>query len=358
MLLFLKPLLLILGILIVVYVVITAMRTFILPRGENVFLSRMVFRGLRVLFLIVARRARTYEDQDRVLAYYSPTVLLALPFTYLTGVCLGFTLVNFALSDMSFYDAFLLSGSSMLTLGYAPVTSFPLMIASFLNAGIGLILTAVLIAYIPVIYSAFSTREKLVSMMDVNASTPPSAVEFIVRVHRNRDNFDYMRGVFTQWEQWFIEVEETHTSLVALVFLRSQIPQRNWLTAGGVILDTAALMLSTVDVPFQVEGAFCLRAGYQSLRHIADFFNITYNPQATVSDDISITRQEYDEVYDTLLAAGVPLKTDRDAAWLGYKGWRVNYDRPLLGIARIITAPYAMWVSDRSLRDMENIIGL
>jgi hypothetical protein len=347
-----------LGVLIVVWVMATAVRTFILPRGENAFLSRQVFRGLRVVFLLVARQARTFEQQDRILAYYSPVVLLALPFTYLFCVLIGFTCINWAIGVDSLYDALLLSGSSLLTLGFAPVHTMPMMIVSFIDSAIGLILVAVLIAYLPVIYSEFSSREKLVSMLDVNANTPPSPVEFILRVHRNRDDFDYMRGIFAQWEAWFVEVEETHTSLVALVFLRSQVPERNWLTAAGVVLDTAALVQSTIDTPNQIEASFCLRAGYLSLRRIATFFNIPYNASATREDDISITRVEYDEVYDRLLAAGVPLKPDREQAWLDYKGWRVNYDRPLLGIARIITAPYAMWVSDRAFPDMQGLMGL
>ncbi len=47
-------------------------------------------------------------------------------------------------------------------------------------------------------------------------------------------------------------------------------------------------------------------------------------------------------------AAGVPLLANRDAAWEAWKGWRVNYDTVLLNLARLVEAPLAPWVSDRS----------
>ena len=51
-----------------------------------------------------------------------------------------------------------------------------------------------------------------------------------------------------------------------------------------------------------------------------------------------------------MIAAGIPVRDDRDAAWLDFTGWRVNYDVPLLGLAGFVMVPYAPWSSDRSLR--------
>ena len=62
------------------------------------------------------------------------------------------------------------------------------------------------------------------------------------------------------------------------------------------------------------------------------------------------SRSEFDDACDRLEAAGIPLVADRDQAWRDFAGWRVNYDRPLVGIAGLVMAPYAPWSSDRSLR--------
>lgn len=358
MLLLLKLLVFVLGLLLVLWTVITALRTFVLPRGEDAFLSRVVFRMLRVPFLMAARRAKTYHEQDRILAYYSPVVLVGLLFTYLLMVMVGFTCINWALGMENVMLAMELAGSSMLTLGMIAAPNEPVLLFSFLNAAIGLMLTTVLIAYLPTIYTAFSTREKMVSMLEVSAGTPPSSFVFLTFVYENRHDFTYLHGVWPQWEEWFTQIEESHTSLVAVNFLRSQVPERSWLTAAGVILDTAALLLSTVDTPFQFEAAFCIRAGYLSLRRIAGFFNIMFDADPAPDAEISITRAEFVELYGQLQQAGVPLKPDLEQCWRDFAGWRVNYDRPLLGLARIITAPYAPWVSDRAFPDMEHITGL
>jgi hypothetical protein len=52
-----------------------------------------------------------------------------------------------------------------------------------------------------------------------------------------------------------------------------------------------------------------------------------------------------------LSGEGVPLKADRDKAWVDFAGWRVNYDTVLVALAGLTMAPYAPWSSDRSLRD-------
>ncbi len=152
------------------------------------------------------------------------------------------------------------------------------------------------------------------------------------------------------WEAWFADIEESHTSLAAVAFLRSPRPDRSWITAAGVVLDAAALFASTLDVPRDTRTDLCIRAGYVGLRHIADFFRIPYNPAPTFPETpISISRAEFDAACDYLAAQGVPLRADRDAAWQGFGGWRVNYDTVLLGLAALLMAPEAMWSSDRSL---------
>jgi hypothetical protein len=156
---------------------------------------------------------------------------------------------------------------------------------------------------------------------------------------------------WASWEAWFADLDESHTSLAPLVFFRSPQPGRSWLTAAGAVLDTAALMLAAVDVPYQeMQAQLCLRAGYLALRRIADLFDIPYNPDPNFpTEPVSIFRDEFDRAWDELAAAGVPLKADRDRAWQDFAGWRVNYDAPLLALAALTMAPYAPWSSDRSL---------
>lgn len=353
----LRGLALLAGTLVIIYTLITAIRIFVLPRAQNAWIARQVYRLVYRLFLLISARARTYEERDRALAYFAPVILLVLPIIILLMLIIGYTPIYWALGAGSIYDAFLLSGSSLLTLGYAPVNDLPSMIVSFSDAALGMILVALLIAYLPTIYNAFSQREKQVAMLEVRAGSPPFGATLLSRVYRNRGDLDDLNKVWERWEEWFVEIEENHTSLVILVFFRSPQSDRSWVTAAGAVLDAAALLDAVIDQPRTLESVLCIRAGYISLRRIADFFNVKYNPKPKSDDPISITRAEFDEVYDELAANGVPVIEDRDQAWQDYAGWRVNYDQVLLILARLTAAPYAPWSSDRSLRDMEEVLG-
>ena len=121
------------------------------------------------------------------------------------------------------------------------------------------------------------------------------------------------------------------------------------MTAAGAILDAASLYSSSLDLPRDPRAELCIRAGFLTLQRIADFFQISYDERPQGGEPISISRLEFDEVCDRLAASGVPVKADRDDAWRHFAGWRVNYDTPLLKLATLTMAPYAMWSSDRSL---------
>ncbi len=51
--------------------------------------------------------------------------------------------------------------------------------------------------------------------------------------------------------------------------------------------------------------------------------------------------------YPELAAAGLPIKADREQAWKDFAGWRVNYDRALIELCKLVMAPFAPWSSDR-----------
>ena len=172
-------------------------------------------------------------------------------------------------------------------------------------------------------------------------------MEWLVRAHRTGFLLD-MDGFWEQWMTWFTEVAETHTSYAALVFFRSPHPHRNWVTAAGAVLDTASVRLSVLDIPWSPAAPLCIRSGYVALREIAGFFGVDYDVDPEPDAPISIARDEFDEVYDDLAAAGLPVKADREQAWRDFAGWRVNYDQVIHALAAIVIAPYAPWISDRS----------
>ena len=140
--------------------------------------------ALRFLFDLRANKAHSYEERDHIMAIYAPLALLTLLPFWLILVLIGYMGMFWAVGAQSWATAFLLSGSSLLTLGFAPVNNLPQTILAFSEATLGLILIALLIAYLPSIYAAFSRREAAVALLEVRAGTPPSAVEMLFRFNR------------------------------------------------------------------------------------------------------------------------------------------------------------------------------
>ena len=337
------------GVLLVVLVIDSAVRTFMLPRGENAFTTRVVFVGLREVFNRLARLTRSYEGRDRVMALYAPVCLLVLVFVWLLLVMVAFTAMFHALGVRGFERAFEMSGSSMFTLGFVQPPDLATTTLAFLEAASGLALLALLIAYLPTIYGAFSRREVLVSQLAVRAGEPPSGVEILARAQR-MERFQLLDELWVQWQHWFAEVEETPTSLAVLGFFRSPTSHRAWVTAAGAVLDAASLRLSAVDLPFDPQAGFCIRGGVFSLRAVAAYFGLPFDGDPAPTDSTSISEEEFREACDRLVEASIPIRADREQAWRDFNGWRVNYDQVLIGLAGLVMAPYAPWSSDRSLR--------
>jgi hypothetical protein len=328
-----------------------AFLTFVLPRSANVRLTRLIVRSLYIPFRWRANRAQTYQARDRVMALYGPLILLAQPVVWVAFVLIGYMGMYWSIGAIDWGEAFRLSGASLLTLGSTTAPGLLATVLTFSEASIGLGLIALLIAYLPAIYTAFSRRETAVAMLEIRAGSPPSATTLIERAHR-LGRLERLHDLWQSWEFWFTEIEETHTSLSALVFFRSPQGDRSWITAAGAVLDAAALAASTLDIPRDVQADLCIRSGYLALRRIADFFDIPYDATPKPGDPISITKAEFDAACQELAAQGVPLKADLDRAWKDYSGWRVNYDTPLLALAGLTMAPFAPWISDRSLRGL------
>jgi len=218
-----------------------------------------------------------------------------------------------------------------------------------LEAALGLGLIALLISYLPSIYTAFQRRELEVTRLTTRAGSPPSAITMIRR-HHALARLDALDEIWDPWETWCSDVEETHTSQPSLVFFRSITHDRSWITSAGAVLDAAALRSSVLNLPQNARAQLCLRSGYLCLRRIADYFSIPYDDDPDPDDPISIDRSEFDAAYEELASFGVPVRPQREQCWRDFKGWRVNYDSVLLALAGLTSAPYAPWSSDRSAR--------
>ncbi len=320
----------------------SAVRTVVVPRGEQVAIVRVVFGSFRWLF---------HRGSEASKARFAPIALITMPLVWSFGVGMGCSAMFWALGVEPYRDALVLSGSSLTTLGFRTTDDLPTLILSVLEGLVGLGLVALLISFLPTIYGAFSRREIAVAKLHLRATDETGVASPATLIIRNSriDGLDQITEMWAEWEDWFVEVEETHTSFPMLVFFRSPVPTRSWITSAGLALDSASLFSSTLDVARAPRAMLMIRSGTLALRQIADFFGFEHPSDPQPSDPISITREEFDAVYDRLDAEGVAVKADRDQAWRDFAGWRVNYDKVLLTLATFVDAPEAAWVSDRTV---------
>jgi hypothetical protein len=324
-----------------------AVRTFVLPRGVTVRFTRLITRSNLWIFRSITRWFDSYAARDGIMAMYAPITLLLLPLVWLTTVLFGFAALFYAATGDSIGAVMQYSGSALFTLGFSTPNSVAPTVLVYIEAAIGLTLLALLISYLPSMYGAFSRREIAVSRLSVRAGSPPSAVEMLERAHR-AFFFDRLDEIWEEWELWFIELEETHTSLSILNFFRSPDADRSWVTAAGTVMDAASLRMSCLDGPASPNAALCVRSGFIALRSIASSFDISYEPDVSHETEISVSREEFDTALDRLAASGLALKADREQAWRDFVGWRANYDTVVLSMAALVMAPIAPWSSDRS----------
>ena len=84
-----------------------------------------------------------------------------------------------------------------------------------------------------------------------------------------------------------------------------------------------------------------LRSGYLALRSIADFYRV--EPESTDATALSVQQNDVDKMLGDLQAAGLQISADRDTIWAAFAGWRVNYDKSILGLRGLIGDPPSYW---------------
>jgi hypothetical protein len=323
----------------------SALRSIVVPRGVPDRVTRVVFLILDVPTAWRARRALSARQLDRRTAGLAIRLLLALLVTWLAAIWLAGAGVQWALAEGPAGRAFSASASALTTLG---VVSGPggASAAAYVEAVLGVGLLALIIAYLPSLYAAFSRREALVSKLAMRTGLPPAGAAVLSRLWRPAGPQTVLSETWQAWEDWFVDVSESHTSLPVLAFFRSPQTDKSWITAAGAVLDAAALALAAVDGDWGPEAGMCLHAGIDSLRHIADFHGIPYRRDASDAT-IAVTKDEVIAACQELEGAGLPVVGDISAAYDRFRASRADYEEVLLPLCAYLYAPPAPWSSDK-----------
>ena len=336
------------GLALLILTLTSVIGTLVVPRGIDSAISRWADSVVDAVFMVITKPVHDKVRREAILAWQGPITLLVRLSVWIVLLWTAYALVLLPFAGPA---AFSEAGSSMFTLGYAPPTSPETTVLEYMAAFTGVIVVGLQVGYLPTIYSAFNRRETEVTMLTSRAGVPAWGPELLLRTrwgYQDTDPISYLDDLFKTWERWAAEVGESHTTYVTLVRFRSPRPLSHWLTSLIAVMDAAAIHLAVdPSSPPKTSARLCLRMGFTALNQIAETMRVPYDRDPDPDAPISVTREEFGEAMAMLRAVGYPVERTDEQAWLDFKGWRANYDRAALSIARAVDAPPALWTGTR-----------
>jgi hypothetical protein len=391
----------IVGFLLVLATTISLMRTVVIPRALHSLISDTVSKVVTSTALILSRMRRTYAKRDGVLAWAGGTIIVLQLLTWLALYLVGYGLLIYGVSGMGMGDAMRESGSSLLTLGFASQNTEDQTIIDFLAAATGPIVIAMLIGFLPTIYSVYIEREVNVTMLGTAGGEPVWGPEMLAR-YSLADAVDDSEDTFAEWSRWAAALRMTH-DLPVLVWVRSALASRHYITSLLAVMDAAALMLSRNSsrkhpkaFTMLLQGGQALEVMYvflfrkapwrdrrlfagmftdrspelQGLSEAMPVWNKRMMATELASDadaaqgldadavaalergdihPLSITRADFDEAVEMLRRAHFPIDRDLDDAWDHFRVMRSRYEFPAYQIAYRLDATPTPWSGDRRI---------
>jgi hypothetical protein len=274
----------------------------------------------------------------------------------------AFTGIYWGTGDLSWSRAFEISVSSLTTMGFAEPQGAGRIWFAFVQATIGLGLVALLISYLPTIYSAYNGREKGANRLRPIAGAPPSATAFIQTLQRI-GSFDTPE-LWRNASDWMLDLEQTHTAFPILSYFPESDTEQSWVATVGTVLDASALVFSVSDLAFDEAFADVQKGpltvlvyGLPLIVWIARAVNVPLPAQAKLIDamghaaepapELSIMRAEYLAAMQSL-AGILDIEPGREeAAWRRFAWIRSAYDPALRAMAGVTLATPAPWTTDR-----------
>src|ERR1700686_274775 len=245
----------ILGLLLMFATLWETFESIILPRRvtRRFRVTRVFFRVTWAVWSTVNRRLPSKKLRETHLSYYGPLSLLILFAAWAFSLVVAFAMLHWAAGSSlnvsggpaSFRTDLYLSGTTFFTLGLGDVTPRTTLarVITVAEGGMGFGFLAIVISYLPTMYTAFSQRELSISLLDARAGSPPTAGELLRRHARFRGS-DILNKYLQDWEIWCAQLMESHLSYPVLCYFRSQHDNQSWLAAFTAVLDVSALMIA------------------------------------------------------------------------------------------------------------------
>jgi Ion channel len=345
----LKLLVGILGLMLLFATLWDAFETIILPRRVTrpFRLVRVFYQLTWKIWVVTGRMFRSKKSRETHLSYYGPLSLLMLFATWALLLILTFALLHWSAGSAitmsgtpsTFRTDLYMSGTTFFTLGLGDVTPRTSLarVITVAEAGMGFGFLAIVIAYLPTMYGAFSQRELNISLLDARAGSPPTAAE-LLRRHSHFANNDILVQYLRDWEIWSAQLMESHLTYPVLCYFRSQHDNQSWLAAFTAVLDVSALMIAYGEGAAKWQAQLTFAISRHAIADLAEVLRVR-------AIDPAVNRlpsEHVAEVRDLFVKCNAS-NNCTEAGDLKLKKLREMYEPYLNGLSRRLLMPIPSW---------------
>lgn len=312
-------------------------------RSSNVrWPTNLFYRKTWVPCRRMALRMRSDSRRESFLALYAPLSLLGLLLMWVTLLVVGWACVWWALrGEMegveTFGDAIYFSGIAFFTVGFGdvlPLGTLPRTLVLF-EAMSGLTSIALLIGYLPTLFSAYSDREALLLTLDDLTDEQMTPIRLVASIVHDADP-ETAYPFFAEWEAWTARVLQSHTSYPMLMLFRSQHTGQSWLTGLGVVADAAVAFVACVPGADTREPMRMYRRAARTFEVLGGRFRVE------PSDKGVFDFAQFQVGYDLIAATGLQLRPI-DESFERVKEMRATYVGEMEGLIDALVAPRGFW---------------
>ena len=284
--------------------------------------------------------------RERFYSAYAPISVLGLLCAWVAQQLVGFGLIWWGIGGVdgaaSLGDALYYSGVVYFTLGFGEIVPIDVVprFGALVEAFAGVLTTALVIGYLPALYSAYSEREQKLLTLDDGTEDRITPTNLVLSRSPEGDPRE-LDAFFQEWEAWVAQVMETHTTFPMLVVFRSQHPGQSWITALGLVTD-AALHMEIMEGSQGRAPYWMMRRSTRLLQMLTEGHDLTAYRQARDERLEGGDPALFRELYDRLESRGFPLMPFEEAL-VHSAALRSRYDAELEYLIDMLAAPRGFW---------------
>ena len=341
----------------------SALETVVLPQEGFSRISQAVFAGA---YRLLVHQKGSPAEARTLRSLYAPVSLVSLPLVWMIFMVIAFTFVFWGTGNEASQRAFEHSASSLTTLGFSEPNGTGKIVIAFVEATIGLGLVALLISYLPTIFTAYNSREKGINRLRPDrrraAQRDPAAAD--PSPHRLARGHRLLASPSpTGCSTWSRPTPPSPSSPTSPRPIRTTPGSPR----SGPCSTRAALVVATTDdegdeVYQDAEKGpiMVVVYGLPLIVRIARAANVPLPPSQGLPDlsaraampapEIAVTRAEFDAALDALDAVLAVPPDRRDESWRRFALIRSVYEPSIRALAGLTAASPAPWTTDRPAR--------